>query len=160
MLLLAWLNRPFDETTNDFARNATRPVSLPLFQRTRNFIAKTLQSLQLILRFAEMTLQRLNHLLARTVTTFAKPQNTDYFLKREPEMFRLPDELESSKIGVGVDPIACLGPRRLGQQTLPLIEADGLHGHSSLFGHISDLHRNTLNPEVNFRVKRYSAWSD
>lgn len=143
---LALPDGALDQTADDFTRDLTCPVSLPLLQRTCDFIAKTLKSLELVLRVAEMLLQSLHHLVAWAVTAFAKPENANDLLQRESETLRLTDELEPPNVAVCIKTIAGLGARRSGQQTAPLVEADSLHSHSGLFGHLSNLHMNHSKP--------------
>jgi hypothetical protein len=81
LLPVAWFNSAFDEPADDLARNLARPISLPLFQCPRDLVAKTLESLQLILCLTQMVLQGVNYLGAGAVATLSQPQNADNFLQ-------------------------------------------------------------------------------
>src|SRR5579864_373920 len=102
-----------------------------------------------------MAFQGLNHLVTWAMAALAKPENADDLLEREPETLCLPNELEPPHVGIGIDAIAGVGPRRPRQQALAFIEADGFHGHSGLLGNGPNLHVTTLNPEVSYMVKAF-----
>src|SRR5690606_26563559 len=67
-----------------------------------------------------------------------------YFLKSEPERLGPADEMQAGDIVLAVLAIAAGAARRLRDQVLALVVADGIDGHAGLARELADVHGDLL----------------
>ena len=66
------------------------------------------------------------------------------FKQRHVQAAAMADEVETLRVGRFIDAVIALGARRLGQQTLALVVADGVDGHAGGCGQSADFHATSL----------------
>lgn len=67
-----------------------------------------------------------------------QPQQVANLQERHIQSPAIQDELQALALDTGVEPVIAIATRRLGQQRLSLVIADGLHGHIEQTGEIAD----------------------